>query len=149
MQHPKKINVESKPEDPFDAPKKYLCVDGTFGCHGVFTKEKFRFSLDEMVRHERLTCLCRDCETKIGLEYGVDSHDASAVGTAVKNQEYYFSKIPRIDGITMREKVRALLLASGIPLKVELETETRRAGILRERFPVLCGVTSVKLNDLA
>lgn len=141
---PKKINTDHGLEDPFDAPKKYRCASINLGCNGIFMKESFRFSHHEQTRYERESTLCKECERRIGFEYGVNPLDALSVGTAIQNEKYYFEKIPGAQELDLKSKVRILLLASGVEIKLPSENEIRRSEILRNKYPVLAGVANVE-----
>lgn len=120
-----------------EKPKTYLCFDGSIGCRQVFTKEEFRFSHAPGLEYFRESVLCRECEWKISLEWGVSPIDAGAVGVALLNMWYYYSKIPGSENSTLRERVRPLLWACGIKINNPSSEEINRASFIQSKFKTL------------
>ena len=108
-------------------PRPQQCNAAFLGCGKSFPEESYNWK-----EH-----LCKECIERYSKEYGINPIDIGYVNTAGSNVRFYFSEVPGAHKLTLREKIRIIMIALGVNVMEQSDRERNGAKYLGEKFPQL------------
>lgn len=112
---------------------RYRCSDGDNGCGNVLAQQDFRFYKTD-TGYFSWSSICKRCEHRIADYFNIPIDIVDIAISVARNEKSYFWKIPGADRIPRAERVRILLLASGVEFPGPSEAEILRAEKMRGKF---------------